>query len=416
MNEKMCPKCGKMIPENANFCPYCETSLVERETPEELKKMPLRKKKALFITAAAVVLLAAALFIILRIVLKRVDAEATFRYEGKEYHLLLRQSVNYLEVKEPQPLIEKKVVADRFGAVPSQLYVFDAETGKNAREEFTELIQDVSVKAVLIGSGELSEVGVTEYSPGFPEAVYETDIFFGGTVRENRIVWTLTMKNGKKVELAQLLKISVIPVKNYDYREISLTTAEELQRLIDEIGKNEDPDTLVNVNLGPYTYKGNLNIENHAVNLKGCVDGEEKTVIEGTLTVNSIAPLACELTDIVFRGSGIGIQDNVGVFTTNCEFNGLDIGINVGGQGYGMPTSCTFRDCRVGFLFNSTMSTSKRPYFDENVFVNCKTAILFQNVPGDDDLWFYGGSFEGNGTDIDNRTQHLIEYDGVDFR
>ena len=85
MNEKMCPKCGKMISENANFCPYCETSLVERETPEELKKMPLRKKKALVISAAAVVLVAAALFIILRIVLKKVDAEATFRYEGKEY-------------------------------------------------------------------------------------------------------------------------------------------------------------------------------------------------------------------------------------------------------------------------------------------------------------------------------------------
>ena len=47
--------------------------------------------------------------------------------------------------------------------------------------------------------------------------------------------------------------------------------------------------------------------------------------------------------------------------------------------------------------------------FDGNQFLQCGTGILLQNVPGEDVLMLPGCVFEGNGTDIDNRTAHVLE-------
>lgn len=62
---KKCIKCGREIPDEAHFCPYCETMQVEKKTAEIPR---VRNRKPLYIAAAVVLILiiAALLWIMTR--------------------------------------------------------------------------------------------------------------------------------------------------------------------------------------------------------------------------------------------------------------------------------------------------------------------------------------------------------------
>ncbi len=410
MKEISCPNCGKMIPESAHFCPFCEKSFVEKKEAEKLKKVPRRTKKALVLAAVGMLVLLSAVFVLWRTLSKRVSAETRIKSGGKEYRLVLRNSVDFNHISTPQELAEKKILGDRQGALPSQLYVFDAETGANAKEEFRDLVESVSVTVKAVSGSEVSELGSPAESPGFPDALYETDVIFSGAVQENRIAWHLVMKDGKKAELSHTLRIISLSSVTYDYRTTALDSMTELQALIREIDEKNDQNTVVTVNLGPYVYSGDLSLSKHSVNLCGTEENGQKTTIDGMLSIRTNAPFAAEFSDLVFTGgNGVGIEDGGGAFMTRCEFDGLDTGILVVDGGYAMPSDCIFRNCRIGLHFNSSQSNSKRPMFDGNQFLQCGTGILLQNVPGEDVLMLPGCVFEGNGTDIDNRTAHVLE-------
>lgn len=60
MNTKKCPSCGKDLPEELNFCPYCMEKLVAENTLTPLKRKKQEiSKKTLIIIISAVLLLAA---------------------------------------------------------------------------------------------------------------------------------------------------------------------------------------------------------------------------------------------------------------------------------------------------------------------------------------------------------------------
>ena len=417
MSEMKCPNCGKIVPENAHFCPFCETVLAKKTEIAELKVVPRKVKKRIIIAAAVVLLLAVSAVIVVNILARRPSAEASYNYQGTTYHLVLRNSLDFNHLDSPQELAEKRIQAENAGAIPMQLYVHNAETGENAKEEFEELLEDVRVSVNVLSGTEAAELGTPVDHPGFPEALRETDVIINGNVRENRIDWTLTMKDGKKISLSGRVLVTALPTVTYDYRKMSLNTMEEVQALVREIESGGHEDSVVTINLGPWTYSGDLEISSHAVNLTGTEDNGAKTVIEGTVYAGSKEPFAGEIMNIVFEGgSGAGVVDRCGTFVTSCEFNGLDNGIYVPNNGYAMPSGCTFRNCRVGFYFSSMDSLTKRPLFDGNIFTGNQTAVLLENVPGDDILMFDGCVFEGNGTDIDNRTGHELDLRGAEMK
>ena len=58
--EKRCPHCGEPLTENASFCPYCESVLIEKR-PAEMPK-PKRRRRitaAILLTAVLLVTLTA---------------------------------------------------------------------------------------------------------------------------------------------------------------------------------------------------------------------------------------------------------------------------------------------------------------------------------------------------------------------
>lgn len=62
MNTKNCPKCGKELPQEAVFCPYCMTKLIDVNTGNEIK---IKKKKSLMpilMISAVIAIIAIAVF------------------------------------------------------------------------------------------------------------------------------------------------------------------------------------------------------------------------------------------------------------------------------------------------------------------------------------------------------------------
>ncbi len=57
MNTKFCPKCGKELPVESVFCPYCMTKLIDVKTGEPIKK---HKYVLLIVIIAIVIMLAVA--------------------------------------------------------------------------------------------------------------------------------------------------------------------------------------------------------------------------------------------------------------------------------------------------------------------------------------------------------------------
>ena len=76
-----------------------------------------------------------------------------------------------------------------------------------------------------------------------------------------------------------------------------------------------------------------------------------------------------------------------------------------------MPWLCTFENCGTGLHINSSVSSSRNAYFGENTFRGNETAVLLENMPSDDDLYFVYCVFEDNGTDMDSRVDNRILYD-----
>ena len=91
------------------------------------------------------------------------------------------------------------------------------------------------------------------------------------------------------------------------------------------------------------------------------------------------------------------------------SITGYKTGILSYGSAWTAPIECTFTGNEVGFHSNSTDGGVTRSLFDNNVFIGNGTAVLLENVPADDTLYFDGSVFSGNGTDIDNRCGYDID-------
>lgn len=88
--EKHCPHCGALLAENASFCPYCESVLIEKR-PAEMPK-PKRRRRitaAILLTAVLLVTLTAVGFANRGKIIDAQGAELTYEADGQTFHLAL---------------------------------------------------------------------------------------------------------------------------------------------------------------------------------------------------------------------------------------------------------------------------------------------------------------------------------------
>lgn len=98
MRKSAGPHCGALLVENASFCPYCESVLIEKR-PAEMPK-PKRRRRitaALLLAAILVVTLTAVGFANRGKIIDAQGAELTYETDGQTFHLAL--SLNRREAR-----------------------------------------------------------------------------------------------------------------------------------------------------------------------------------------------------------------------------------------------------------------------------------------------------------------------------
>ena len=197
-------------------------------------------------------------------------------------------------------------------------------------------------------------------------------------------------------------------------------TMEELQALIDQIGKTTEPSDVVNLHLPAVTYEGDLTIGKRPINLLGSTEGEGRTVFTSALRITTGAQgWINEIQEIDFVGSGreaIGVTAAARVHLTGCTFTGWKTAVLVHGYSWVNLRYCEFTDNEVGFHFNASESSVSHSIFDGNRFAGNGTALLWEGIPVDMSISFPESVFERNGTDVDNRSGQGLDLSEATFR
>lgn len=201
-----------------------------------------------------------------------------------------------------------------------------------------------------------------------------------------------------------------------------MDTMEDLQALVDSIGNRVGDNDVVNIHLPAVTYEGTLSITQRPVNLCGNTEGEGRTVFTGTVQVNPEGVnWITYLYDLDFAGSGDGVALTAAsrTWAIGCNFTGWRTAFLCHGTGpsHGIAyTSCRFEGNQVAVHYNTNQVTFFNGVSPDNTFLRNGTAILIEGEPTEDTLDLSGCRFEGNGTDIDNRSGQPLDISQAVFQ
>lgn len=217
--KNLCRRCGAELPENASFCPHCETPLGEKRPVRP--PHPWRWKAVI---CAGILLVGLGIFLTWRWVGSRPEtydpgaAELVYEDGGTTYHLLLSfYSVDGI----PEPQKEKRATVSPSSdggrsACPSQLYVYDEATGENCRERFREKVAALSVETIPVGNSQTMEhTGAVQDDPRMPYSLASTEVLYEAEDGSDEVRWTLTMENGDVIVLWHYLSIRRISTLSY---------------------------------------------------------------------------------------------------------------------------------------------------------------------------------------------------------
>ena len=414
---KKCIYCGKELPDEASFCPYCSRSQVEKEDAAPPKVLG---RKWLTIIGLAILVIAAVLVLILRRQPKTYDdndsALVVYTDEnGTAYHVLLRSSASCLfRWREPQPLYAREVPSDQEALVmPLQLYIFDEATEKNASEAFLALVDSNEVKVDSTTDSRTAEASQPQPNAYFENAALVCEVIYNVNCQNNIVTWTLHMKNGDTLKLHETMQITQQPEAFFSYEDTPLETTEDLQALLDRVDQEISANTIVKITLAPVTYEGPIHLGTHVVSLIGTSEGDARTTIHGSVDLMEISKdkiMDGSIKNISFvgDGSGDGLLLYAPLFIESCSFSGYEYGVRGLDGSWPMPSDSLFEDCSYGLYIDSAESDSGNYWFDGLTFRRNGTGVSLIHMPTGADLYFTNCTYEDNDTDFDNQAGNKI--------
>ena len=438
--DQICQHCGARLPEDAAFCPHCATSQIE--------KRPLRApqghrilRRVLPVFGAVLVL--AAILAVREFVFHPIKprtgpvsaedraplpaeaAPAAQTYDsggaellypaadGGTYHVLLTFNGGTAISRTPVFEVSSQIPAGAQYAYPSQLYIYRDDTQDDVQQEFLSGLSSLTVETVPQDGAEQMTWSEPRWDAGFPAAARMTDIFYTAACGINDILWTLTMKNGDVLRLRQRITVTQIPTVRYSSADAPLDTDADLQALLDRAAQEAGPDTVVEIELPPVTYTGELTFTNRAYTLIGTSDGTACTTFTAPLHIRSQEPHYASLQGITFAGQGgIGLDASAGVHLQDCTFTGWDTAAFAGNGAWFSINGCTFEDNGTALEWNSAHSRLSGDGFYGNVFRGNGAAIRLLRLGAPTVLHFDTCIFENNGTDLENHTGNEVVLPG----
>lgn len=405
---KNCPHCGARLPEKAAFCPHCARSVNSRREIHPPRRLPGRMLRTSLVVLAVLALTLAAWLYTRPKVYDNGTAEIIYTDHDGSYQILAGfGSDRFRPIYESTETVEEGVDY----RMPSRLYINHVGTGGNAKEAFFRKVEDVTVELLQGGEGvspwHCEPPVETDFAP---EAARISSLTFTAQSGPMELRWTLAMKNGDTIRLYQRVGLDVIPTLHYTPESSAMNTAEELQALVDEINKTADPKAIVYLHLPAVTYQGGLVMEGRPINLLGS-QGENgaRTTFTGPIRATMSGHIYnFENIDFTGPGEGVGVSVSARLHLTGCRLSGWRTGLLCYGNSWANFQDCVFEDNTVGFHFNASSATPTTCRYSDNLFQGNGTAVLLENVPSDQTLYFDGTRFSRNGADIDNRCGHEV--------
>ena len=415
--ERTCPYCGAPLPGEAAFCPRCTRTVNDRARPKMPRSFSYRLRRVLWIAGAVLALT----LVLLGVYLPRTyEGQAELYYADGDgaYQLTLTGSNSS---SEPVPERRLEAAADAEYRYPIQLYICRADSGERAGEAFLRKVDWVQVDFTDPGGGSVIAATLPAPRPDYaPEAALVSFVDF--VAREDfsaRMTWTLRMKNGDTLRLYQDHSVATVRTHDIYPEDVPMSTAAELQALIDRLSGELPAKDVVNLHLPAVTYDEEVVVSERALNFCGAAEGDRRTTFTAPLRLESTSDTQISyIENIDFRGSGNGIALSAAARAraVGCAFTGWKTGFLAYGTAWCNVIGCTLEDNQTGFHCKSTGGSVSHTMYDNNIFRNNGAAVVLENVPADIALNFQGSVFEGNGTDIDNRCGHPVDISGAIFR
>ena len=394
--KNLCRRCGAELPENASFCPHCETPLGEKRPVRP--PHPWRWKAVI---CAGILLVGLGIFLTWRWVGSRPEtydpgaAELVYEDGGTTYHLLLSfYSVDGI----PEPQEEKRATVSPSSdggrsACPSQLYVYDEATGENCRERFREKVAALSVETIPVGNSQTMEhTGAVQDDPRMPYSLASTEVLYEAEDGSDEVRWTLTMENGDVIVLRHYLSIRRISTLSYQAEDVPMETAEELQALLDRIDATVDDSIEVTIYLPTVTYDQPISMQ-HPCCLLGSLEGD--TVFTQPVTIGDGEGAVVSFQNLIFAGSGAGtgLATGQGLILYHCLFENWEVGIASLDGSWVTTKDCGFRKNDVGLRINTLRYNFSDSAYTGNRFEENGTGIVIEQLGGDWVLDFSGCVF-----------------------
>ena len=400
---KNCIHCGKELPEGAFWCPYCE----KEQQKAAVIKMPVRRRRWIAAGILALVLLlacACTVFILHRPKVFEGGVQVDYMLGTKPVWVYVTFEGGAKADGEAIEVCHDRQMAGSVVMVPSQLFVWSGEDPK-AQEEFAEQIRDCTVTAYPEDTKHKT-MNVTAPVPSSQngyKGIFVSNFRYSPETGTNRVCWEVSMKNGDVIRLYQIVTCDELPVVEYHYEDTRMNTIDEVQALLEEIGREEDADTLVRLFLPPVAYDGHLVLNQRTVILMGSSEETGRTTFTGTLEIRTRNGGLAELYNIAFEGKGgTGLKLSEGAYVQGCRFAGWDIGVDSREGSWAVLANCEFETNRIGFRFDSMSATCSSQEYTGLLFRDNGIGVQLLHVPGDLPLRFLDCTFDENGTDIED--------------
>lgn len=435
---KACPCCGVVLPEEAAFCPCCTASLIRRHTiPVPSSAVRHRRRVGALCALVALLLPVLALLCGRTASLPPPDdtlppvasaesgdgTESAYEnlcqtyYEGEDgrlYHVFAAFGASIDGGSAMQGYRQVMIRANTTDCGPLTLFVEDAVTGQNARGSFYALMEDWDLTITASDGGDRC----TTFDPTFDyaaatDAMLYQEMQATDACRDNDIRWTLRMKNGDAVTVQQRISYRLKTEVEYHWEDIPMSTAEQLQTLLDDIAATASDEEAVCVYLPAVSYDAPIHIGSRLT----MVGHEAGTAFLDTLTIDTMesgewAEPDTELRKLNFSGTGgTGLEARAPVSLWACRFTGWDVAAQAvnGGWIFCQEDTCFDRN-DVALWLNSDYSISCGSNINGTSFTRNGVALQLEQIPGERmRLILDYCTFYGNETDIENPRDYVVE-------